>query len=260
MSNQNQQPKQTHEHTVADDIASANADAAFEQGKWQEFTGQELASDPVTNDSNYPDFYRPVAEHQALNAEELSKASNSFNTLFDDLMLQGMDEVKQFESIKGRPTASLLRRIEVDGQTFTLSLEDKSLGDPNNDTHGISFRDSERNTRQISLQRSDDKGYGREYWSYRLGADGTVRRWDGGDATAKRQKERELGIEQPKMLGEGSTLEDIGKAALLGIKSITEGLPNDRLEEDMGLNNQPVSPNEIDGLKVFISQATTVSR
>lgn len=257
MSSRNQ-PKQIYEHAIADDIASANADAAFKQGKWQEFTGQDLASEPVIK-SNYPDFYRPVEEHQVLDAEELAKASKSFNTLFDDLMLQGMDKVQQFEFIKGRPTANLSRRIDVDGQTFSLSLEEVSLGKPNNDTFGISFRDSERHTRLINLQRIDES-YGREYWSYRLGADGIVRRWDGGDVTDKKIKERELGIEQPKMLGEGSTPQDLGKAALTGIKNITEGLPNARLEEDMGLNNQPVSPDEIDGLKAFISRATTVSR
>lgn len=244
-----------HKHTQADDIASAKADEAFNQGKWEEFTGAELLSSPeANNDSRYPAFYQTSDERITLGAEQLEAGSQAYNGLFDDLMLQGMDDVKRFESIKDRPTASLLRHIEVDGQKYTLALRDKGTSDPNDNTHGISFRDSETITREISLQIIDD-GRGREYWSYRLGADGVVRRWDGGDFTAKRQKERELGIEGPEMLSEGATIEEIGKTALTGIKSITEGIPNSRLEEDMGLNNQPASPDEIQGLQDFLSRA-----
>ena len=246
-----------HKHTQADDIASAKADEAFNQGKWEEFTGAELLSSPeANNDSRYPAFYQTSDERITLGAEQLEAGSQAYNGLFDDLMLQGMDDVKRFESIKDRPTASLLRHIEVDGQKYTLALRDKGTSDPNDNTHGISFRDSETTTREINLQRVDDER-GREYWSYRLGADGVVRRWDGGDITAKRQKDSELDLEGPEKLPVGVTIEE---AARTGIKSITEGIPNSRLEEDMGLNNQPVSPVEIQGLQAFLSKAVDSSR
>lgn len=214
----------------------------------------------MSETSNYPNFYEPTEGRPPVDTERLAETAQTFNGLFDDLMLQGMGEVKQFESIKGQPTANLLRRIEVDGQTYTLSLEDRSPRDPDSETHGISFRDSETITRQINLQRIDE-GYGREYWSYRLGADGTVRRWDGGDATAKRRKERELGIEGPKMLSGDETLEEMGRVVLANIQRLTtDSIPNGRLEEDMGLNNQPVTPDEVRGLQDFLARATDIPR
>jgi hypothetical protein len=209
--------------------------------------------------NNYPNFYKPAEGQTPLGTEQLAETNQAFNGLFEDLMLQGMDNVERFESIKGRPTANLLRRIEVDGQVYRLSLEDKSPRDPNSETGGITFRDSETTSRSISLQRIDE-AYGREYWSYRLGADGTVRRWDGGDVTAKRRKDRELGVEVPKMLNGDETLEEIGRVALANLQNLTNDIPNARLAEDMGLNNQPVTPDEVQGLQGFLSRATDIPR
>lgn len=210
--------------------------------------------------SNYPNFYEPTEGRPAVEAEQLVETAQTFNGLFDDLMLQDMDEVTQFESIKGRPTANLFRRIEIDGQTYSLSLEDRSPRDPDSENQGTSFRDSETNNRLINLQRIDE-GYGREYWSYRLGADGIVRRWDGGDFTAKKRKNRELGIEEPRMLSGDETIEEMGHVILASIQSlIADAIPNSRLEEDMGLNNQPVRPDEIRGLQDFLARATNRPR
>lgn len=209
--------------------------------------------------TNYPNFYEPTEGRTPVGTEQLIETTQSFNGLFDDLMLQSMDKVKQFESLKGRPTANLLRRIEEDGQTYTLGLVDKSPREPDSNTQGITFRDSESITREISLQRIDE-GYGREYWSYRLGADGTVRRWDGGDVTAKSRKNRELGIEEPRRLSGDETIEDVERFMLDSIRSITtDYIPSSRLEEDLGLNNQPVTPDEIRGLQDFLARATDIS-
>lgn len=206
--------------------------------------------------NHYPNFYEPTEGRPPVEAEQIIEAAKKFNELFDDLMLQGMAEVRVFDPIKGRPTANLLKQILVDGQTYTLSLEDNGLSDSDSETHGISFRDSERITRGISLQRTD-KGYGREYWRYRLGADGTVRRWDVGDVTAKRRKEQELGIKRPELLSSDVSLDEIVKLAHSGIESlINDSIPNNRLEEDFGINNQPVTPDEIRGLQEFLAKAT----
>ena len=208
----------------------------------------------------YPYFYEPTEGRPPVATEQLVEAAEAFDGLFEDLMLQNMDQARQFESIKGRPTAKLLMHILVDGQTYTLALEYKGLGDSDGDTHDITFRDSERTTREISLQRVEN-GYGREYWNYLLDADGIVRRWDGGDMTAKRRKDQELGIEGPKMLRGDETLEEMGKVVLANIESlVTDTIPNGRLEEDLGLNNQPVTPVEIRGLQDFLARATDISR
>lgn len=171
-----------------------------------------------------------------------------------------MSNVRRFETIKGRPRLSLSRRIDVDGQTYSFYLEDRSPRELGSNSLGVSFRDSEIITREISLQRIQD-GFGREYWSYRLCADGVVRRWDGGDFTEKRQKERELGIEGPKMSSGNETVEEMGRIILSNLNGIVnDGIPNSRLEEDMGINNQPVTIDEIQGLQGFLARANDVSR
>jgi hypothetical protein len=209
--------------------------------------------------TNYPSFYEPTEGRPPVGKEQFADASQAFNRLFDDIMLSHMDQVKQFEPIKGRPTAYLLRYIEVDRQKYTLALKDASLGDLASDTSGIEFRDSERIARSISLQRIE-QSYGRELWDYRLCADGIIRRWDGGDITAKRRKDRELGIERPKMLSGNESFEEIGRVVLTSMhRLVTDTIPNRRLEEDMGLNNQPVTPSEIRGLQDFLARAIETS-
>ncbi len=209
----------------------------------------------MSETNNYPNFYQPAEGRPTPKEEQLLETAQTFNGLFDDLILQHMEAVKQFESIKGKPTANLLKHIEVDGQSYTLALRDNASHDEGMPVAEVTFRPSEIIKRDISLQRIEG-GYGREHWSYRLGADGAVRRWDGGDATAKRQKERELGIEGAEMLSGGETLEEIGRVALKNMQNLTENsIPNGRLEEDMGLNNQPVALEELVGLSDFLKQA-----
>ena len=201
--------------------------------------------------NNYPNFHKPFEGQPALSKEQLVETSQEFSELFDDLMLQGMVDVKRYESTKGHPTANLFRRIDVDGQEYTLSLRDKSTNDPRSNDSGISLRDSEIIVRAISLQRIDDR-HGREYWSYRLGADGIVRRLDKGDIIAKKRENKDLDAEETG---------DIAKDAARSLLRLTEDtIPNSRLEEDMGLNNQPVTPDEIQGLQVFLDSATDIKR
>jgi hypothetical protein len=210
--------------------------------------------------NKYPKFYKSTESQPTPGTEQLTEASQTFNELFDDLMLQDMDKVESFESIKGEPYVSLRRRIQVEGHTYSLSLVDRGQRDPEKNTGKFTFRDSEIINRDISLQRFDEKGYVRESWSYRLGADGIVRRWDGGDRTAKRLKEKELGIERLKMPRGDVTSDDEGKAAKALLQIITDELPNIRLSEDMGLNNQPVTPDEMQGLQIFLNSAIDIPK
>jgi hypothetical protein len=201
--------------------------------------------------NNYPEFHKPAEGQTPLSTEQLIETSQAFSELFDDLMLQNMVDVERFESAKGHPIADLFKRIDVNGQEYTLSLEDSSTNDPKSNDSGISFRDSEIITRSISLQRIDDM-HGREFWSYRLGADGIVRRWDKGDFIAKKRENQYLGAEET-----GDIELDVTRSFLHLAKF---AIPNSRLEEDMGLNNQPVIPDEIQGLQVFLAKATDIKR
>lgn len=209
----------------------------------------------MSETNNYPDFYQPTEAHKPLEVEQFETSRRTFDDLFDDVMLRNMEDVNQYEIISGASTATLLKHIEVDGQKYTLSLEDRAMSAERDLDSSGSWRDSEKITRQIDLQRIDGV-YGREYWSYRLGADGIVRRWDGGDMWGKRKKERKLGIEESRFSNSNETPEEIAALALANMQDLIEdGIPNARLEEDMGLNNQPVSPEELEGLRSFLDNA-----
>lgn len=206
--------------------------------------------------NSYPDFYQPIEGRKPLVAEQLKVGKHIYNDLFDDIILQNMKLVSRSKDLKGRPEARMHKSIKVDEQVYYLSLKDRNTNEQETAIAGDNWRDSETIVRSLDIQRIDGV-YGREYWSYRLGSDGVVRRWDGGDMWGKKQEVREMGIDRPKMLKGGENLEEISKVASANLADLIEnGLPNARLEEDMGLNNQPVSPEELEGLKAFLIGAS----
>lgn len=204
----------------------------------------------------YPSFYKPIEASEGLEPEQLEASRRIFNDLFDDVMLPNMGDVKRLQLGKGQFYVSLRKRIEVDDWEYSLTLDDRGSREPESST-GIVLKDNEITTRDITIQRiGRDDAHERELWSYRLGLDGIVRRWDGGDVWGKRQKERELGIEDSKMLSGGKTKEEISEIAIESLQTVIENsLPNSRLAEDMGLNKQPVTPEELEGLRDFLNGA-----
>ncbi len=89
-----------------------------------------------------------------------------------------------------------------------------------------------------------------------MGADNIVRRWNNGDVAAKIQEQTELGlIDDASPKQPNRSIEDAREISSRALKGLAEDIPNWRLEEDMGLNNQPVTPEEIHGLADFIISA-----
>jgi hypothetical protein len=112
---------------------------------------------------------------------------------------------------------------------------------------------AEKNVKILSLQRIEH-GYGREMIDYRLGSDGVVRRWDGSDITAKRQRQKELGVE-PQMAKPGMTPEESLKIAEVALEKLVNiDIPNARFEQAMGYQLQPIGLAELDGLTDFVTQ------
>ena len=167
------------------------------------------------------------------------------------MMLANMGSVKTYESIKDRPEAHLSFGLINADQNFSLSLMSRTPGQDDG-----RFRPSEVTTKEISVQRIEG-GYGRESTSYRLGVDGIVRRWDGGDVTEKMRKKKELGIADRGFMERGASPDEMVKITSAKIQDMLENqIPNARLEQDMGYNNQPVPVEEINGLREFIAQST----
>jgi hypothetical protein len=232
-----------YEHTPEDDQASMNANTAFHMGQWQAFIGKEpMETNPVQEvviAARYPSFYRH--EHNQLTDEQTTKSKQLFNDVFDDLILYDLEKVRVYNGAK-RPTARLSMSLEVDGERYVLSLKDDSTNVSDEVNIDFPRRDSEKNTREISIQRVED-GYGRENWFYRQGTDGIIRRFDKGDAYALRT------------LSRITNTESLLQASSSGLKSSDEYIENMRLNEDMGFNLQPVSPNELEGFRLFIIEA-----
>jgi hypothetical protein len=201
---------------------------------------------------NYPDFYQPFESQSTPEAKEQEEVSRLFNEIFDDYMLHHMDSVK-ISSREIAPRANLRLYVKVKGQEYAVGFEDKEIIE---DGHTSKYRDSERHSRLLNIQRVEDQ-LGREVWSYQRGKDGVVRRYDLGDEWAKHQKMRTKATEQYPNSDKKST----GVYALKQIEDSDENvLPNLRLEEDMGINNQPVSLAEMQGLKEFLDSAQVLAK
>lgn len=196
---------------------------------------------------NYPAFYVDPQERidlPGLEESETKTVADRFNQIFDDFMLQNMADVQQQEPII---QSELLGNV-LDEQQVSIS----GLLKTKDNTYRLCLVDSmmlKRSTRKISLQRIDQQGYGREYWRYdlsELSVDaGTVTRCDGGD-----MRESVPRYLPPEAGDQTSDSESIQRQ----LDHIKNELRNEKLEKDMGLNNQPVSLAEINGLADFIDQ------
>jgi hypothetical protein len=98
-------------------------------------------------------------------------------------------------------------------------------------------------------------GRGRDQYSYRLGSDGVVRRYDLGDGFAKAQQERAAGIGRKVLPGLDASIDELLKDTEAKIEELlTVSIPNARLAREMGLNDQPISLEEMEGLEQFVRQ------
>lgn len=205
----------------------------------------------ISESNNHPAFYVDPQERlnqPALEESEIKKVTDRFNQIFDDFMLDNIAEAQEQESIGLNFFDS--REISINGL-----IKDGST------TYQLHMRDSlmfNWQTRTISLQRLDHQGYGREYWGYDLSelADiGVVTRRDKGDIRVNVLREQEIGL-APKYLSPSGQEDDLLSSELIRrqLDHIKNELKNNQLEKYMGLNNQPVSLVEINGLADFINQ------
>ena len=102
----------------------------------------------------------------------------------------------------------------------------------------------------ISIQRIKD-GCGRDDFRYGLCSDGIVRRWDGGDKFGQKVQRRAAGV--PDRYADES-FGKLGEMIAAGYDAIHESRQNSRLETEMGVNNQPITLGELEGLAEFLAQ------
>ena len=205
-----------------------------------------------------PDYVTPHDGSQPIVPEhEQALVSQKLESLIDDLMLQHTENVWH----NGFANEDTLSLKVPDGSTAQNSYW---AGIVMKKTEGYQpsgyFSPSEYSVKEVYFQKIvDDDGH--DQFAYRLYGDGIVRRWDGSDVIAKIREQRELGIED----GNGDDADSMSwderaDAAWDLFSTIAFEAPNDRLERLMGLNEQPVSLAEIDGLIDMVTQPGVVPR
>lgn len=195
--------------------------------------GEGMPEFVVPHDGTQPEV---ADKEQALVAEK-------FFNLIDDTLLTHVEDVTATSSGESRLVlGNFHKRPEAVYKIKITRPEDFVPID------GIEHAD--QSLAVIELTR-DLNGREKEQLSYRLGADGIVRRRTVEDLREKRQLERgiyELEEEQRNADGEDSM-------SMLEIyrRSLRQAAANRKLERDMGVNRQPVGFEEMTGLADFIS-------
>lgn len=184
-----------------------------------------------------------------VDSRERELVSERFNALVADTFLSNIHEVKNRDlPLKD----SLLLHKEESGSSIGWSLSIEKRTD--NRVPSDDWESAEEIKADISIQKLQGV-FGRDMTSYRLGSDGVVRRHDLGDIYGKMQAEKELGIGRTAMFGSEASPEDLISHAEDMMVQIREfDIPNSRLERSMGLNGQPISIVEMEGLEAFVRQ------
>lgn len=181
-------------------------------------------------------------------AEQL-QVGTGFNDFFDDLKQRFAEGLHHY------------------GPATDLASQDciylRRAGDNANDRWGINLEEyterpdewnnvppPERIVKGINLAWYQDDVQS-ETFRYQLTEEGIVRRIDVRSPRAQRQAERELGLDE-RRLGFLSLVAMVTKAKnyLIEIRNMVMG---SRLERKMGLNDQPIGRQELDGLVSFLS-------
>ncbi len=204
----------------------------------------------MSETNSYPDFHQPIENFKPLEAQQQDASRQIFDTFFDDVMLHNMKSVRQITFKLGEPRAVLIKSVEVEGQKYLVLFEESTVKYPITKTSYFESRDSEIVSRTIKFKRVTEEG-GKDSWSYLLGIDGIVRRRDDSDVASKIQVEDELGKAKPEILEADEDINKIALSSLLRRKA--EEFQIRRMEEDLGLNNQPVPPGELEGLREFLA-------
>lgn len=191
--------------------------------------------------SSLPDFVVPHDGTQSeIPALEQARVATKFSSLVGDLLLNHITSVEHYTHSED---SHLFLGLPV-GEDGRWSVTVQSRVEPH---RGLA--PSEQTPCSINLQHMAN-GLKLEYLSYRLDSDGVVRRWTVDDMEARSQLQEFDYLSDEEM----TDAEARTKARELLEQVSHEVLPNDRLEEEMGYNMQPVGLAEIEGLEAFLSQ------
>ena len=210
----------------------------------------------MSETKTFPDFHQDLTRDPGQEArpkisdEERAESARLFNRAFDNWLSRHQQDINRGTAEDGRQVSQLTQKIELEGKAYALTVIE--LGPhPAGNPPGQDIRPGEDINRLINLQLAIGGRFG-DLSSYRLCTDGVVRRYDV-DAEAN-QTLQEMANRDIQSAGG----HDQARQRL--IDSQTNYRENVRFEEDMGVNNQPVWPEEIAGLAKFLDQAGRPAR
>lgn len=197
----------------------------------------------------FPDFHQELTRERGEGAlpeigpEEMALAATAFNHTFDNWARTFEDGFRLGQNNEGRVVAQLLQRIEAQDKTYILAVMEVGERPQGGVEAANDLRPSEDIRRVINLQLlvGDQPS---DLSSYRFCVDGIVRRYDV-DAEVNHMRKMMTSMD----LQSATTEQELQQKYQATDQNYKD---NVRFEEDMGVNNQPVSLEEIEGLGQFL--------
>lgn len=176
------------------------------------------------------EFTQPFdGTHPEVAPEEQRAVSQKFSSFVDDIMLNNVSRIHTTDPrINGESTPHsrlILKRLEDDSLTVLVEVSPKS---------------------KTAAKYVDLEQIGGDRVSYRLGHDGVVTRFD---VAEKKPEETDAETLDGIRYLNGTETPEEGLVASEGLlKHLSEALANDRLEKEMGINDQPIGMDELNSL------------
>lgn len=199
---------------------------------------QEKLSQPV-KPSAADQIGAVVRPAEQLKGVEQMQAAHNFNKLAQSTLFKFADNVEVYDHtiFPERAQATLLLRTPPDeaGAFISIGVESSTIDDEKD------------NYVSISIQRIEGSGQGRELYNYYTDGRDCVRRFDAGDISSKVR----LRGEMPNY-GDASEMVEFLEGQ---IERVRNEIQNAQLEQDMGINRQPVGVDEINELAELLELA-----
>ncbi len=210
-----------------------------------------MSSETINKAKQAIDFAKiPDGTQEILSSAEKLEAAVKFRELVDDTLLRNVNDVVSY-----KPGALLANDNGSSRVSLGVTQEDGSMVSIGARTAASGVEINSGSKIEITIQELSPDGYGHKLHRYHMHTDdGEVRRFDRPDMY-------KTVSESPYNRIDFNRHPD---AIVSGLKRLISGLKNEienqELAQQMGLNDQPVGPDEIAKLRTLIEAAAVMKR
>ncbi len=195
-------------------------------------------------------FIQPFGGEQGVVSEkEQQVVAERFISLFEETLMNNPTDAQNFSDdvSKSEYLTMHIQSKATPQIRHTLALRATEMVTESD----YDWQQAEEVSKSIGIQVVEEERGGNIY-EYRLGSDGVVRRHD---ITKQKLEDQRAFKKLGKTAVPGETHEEaLVREAAEGIEELLIGVQNSRLEREMGLNDQPISLTEMEGLEDFVRQ------